>query len=256
MDDNIAYLWNLAKAASKEGDIGTVNSTCSEILRREPEFWYARELPKHTRGHYSQFDQDIFIESFFSTHRPINRRFVEVGAFDGVHYSNVRRLIEKHGWTGLCIEPVQENYDKLVKSHENDGVICVQAAVGESEGTAEIYVSRYPHLPDWGSDCASLSSELCSRWTDEYGAEWRTEEVRVATLTTLLDEANIETFDFLSVDAEGHDLEVLRSLDFSRFHPQLIIVEVGTSRDSLIAFLSKQGYSVWRDLGQDLILQG
>lgn len=85
-------------------------------------------MPRQEDGYYSQLDQDKVIEAFFRRHGPKHRRFVEVGAFDGIHYSNVRRLHEAYGWTGVSIEPVRKNFQRLLDSYAGSGVHCVRAA--------------------------------------------------------------------------------------------------------------------------------
>jgi len=245
--------WYIAQAARKLGTLELVDSACAAVLKANPEFWFAREFPKHARGYYAQLGQDKILETFFQTNPPRARRFVEVGAFDGVHYSNVRRLHEAHGWTGLCIEPVSKNFKKLSASYQGSDVRCIQAAVSSQDGQLDIHVSHYPHLPDWGSDVASVGGADQERWTKRYGAEWTLEKVPSRRLTRLLDEAGIDDFDLLSIDAEGHDLEVLASLDFERFQPQAIVIEFGVRKAEVLRFLEAQGYSVLKDNGQDFI---
>lgn len=245
--------WYVARSAAKLGQVELVDQACDLVMRANPQFWFARELPKHARGFYAQMDQDKVIEEFFQSQPPKAKVFVEVGAFDGVHYSNVRRLHERHGWSGVCVEPVEKNFTKLKSSYESTSVQCVRAAVADTEGEIEMHVSTYPHLPDWGSDVASITGESCERWQTEYGAEWRKEKVALKKLTTIIVEAGITQVDLLSIDAEGHDLAVLKSLDFARFAPQLIVVEYGNEREPIAELLGQNGYSLLQDNGQDLI---
>lgn len=245
--------WYIAQSARQMGQLDLVDQSCARVLELCPEFWFAREFPKHARGYYAQMGQDQLIEEFFREQPPRAKVFVEVGAFDGVHYSNVRRLQERYGWTGLCIEPVQKNFAKLSQSYRGTSVKCVRAAVTETDGEMEMNVSTYPHLPDWGSDVASLTGEDMGRWQRQYGAQWTKEKVPARKLTTLLDGAGIRQFDLLSIDAEGHDLEVLKSLNFNRFSPKLIIVEYGPKREAIARFLARQGYTLLLDNGQDLV---
>jgi len=247
--------WTLAQAAAKVGDIPAVDHICKQIVQGLPKFWFARELPKHARGHYAQSDQEAVIERFFREKPPRDRIFVEVGGFDGVHYSNVRRLQEAHGWTGLSVEPVTKNYKKLSKSYQGRPVVCVHAAVGMQQGEAELHVSTYPHLPDWGSDVATFVPDRKAEWVSKFSAEWTTERVSVKPLTTILDENGISRFDLLSVDVEGHDLVVVQSLDFTRFRPQLIVIEYGKDRAPILAFLTEKGYTLHHDNGVDLFMR-
>ena len=246
--------WLIAQAQKNIGNAPAVDEACAEVLKQNPEFWFARELPKHARGYYSQIGQDEIIEQFFKAHPPKDRVFVEVGAFDGVHYSNVRRLQETHNWRGISIEPVKKNFDKLVESYTGAPVICIRCAAGEKEGFSELNVSTYPHLPDWGSDVATFSESETHRWNQKYGAVWRKEHVPVKTLTSVLRENSIPALDFLSIDAEGHDLDVLKGLDFSVYQPQLIVVEYNRDRQEIFNFLVVRGYLLWLDNGQDLFM--
>jgi FkbM family methyltransferase len=245
--------WQMALAAKAIDNLQLVDDTCRIIMNIDPEFWYARELPKHAHGYYAQSGQDEVIEKFFQHQKPKSKTFIEVGAFDGVHYSNVRRLVEKYGWTGISIEPVEKNFNKLQKSYIKHPVKCRRYAVGPTDGLTEIHVSTYPHLPDWGSDVASISEDEKHRW-DKFGALWHTETVPLRRLTSIIQEEGISTLDLLSVDAEGHDLDVLKGLDFELFSPHLIVVDYGDTRDEILRFLASQGYTLWLDNGQDLFM--
>lgn len=244
--------WYLAKAAAQQKDLRRVIAECTTVLAAQPEYWFARELPKHVRGYYAQCGQDEAIEAYFAAHPTEDGVFVEVGAFDGVHYSNVRRMHEQHGWRGVSIEPVLTNYAKLARAYEGTDVVCLNLAIADEEGDAEMLVSTYPHLPDWGSDVASLSDESTERWTQAYGATWERQPVRVERLTTVLDRAGVSRVDLLSVDAEGHDLDVLRSLDLDRVRPTMIVVESGEEESAILELLTSAGYGVWRKTPQDI----
>ncbi len=245
--------WYIAQAARSAGQLNLVDEACAAVLKANPGFWFARELPKHGRGYYSQLGQDRIIEEFFTRHPSRTKVFVEVGAFDGVHYSNVRRLHETHGWSGIAFEPVSKNFRKLAAAYAGSTVRCVQSAVSTSDGELAINVSTYPHLPDWGSDVATLGEADTARWQREFGAIWTREQVPVRRLTRLLDEAAITDFDFISIDTEGHDLEVLRSIDFARFRPQLIVIEYGEHKAAIAEVLRREGYATLQDNGQDFI---
>ncbi len=244
--------WYIARVAKRLGNLSLVDSACAAVLKANPEFWFARELPKHARGYYAQLGQDRFIEEFFAQQPPDHRVFVEVGAFDGVHYSNVRRLVEHHGWSGVSIEPVGRNFENLTRSYAGHPVRCIRAAASNTPGEVALHVSSYPHLPQWGSDVASISGADNARWEKRYQASWSREVVPARTLTSILDEAGIRGFDLLTIDAEGHDLEVLESLDLDRFQPQLVVIEYGSRRELILGLLARHGYSILLDNKQDL----
>ena len=92
---------------------------------------------------------------------------------------------------------------------------------------------------------------------------YRKKTVRADTLTNLLDRTKYRgrQIDFLTVDAEGHDHEVLRSLDFSRYAPRLIAVETHfptfdeVKNDALYQLLTGQGYVLANWIGLTLIFR-
>ncbi|MDT9187295.1 MAG: FkbM family methyltransferase [Limnospira sp. PMC 894.15] len=250
---NWQSLWFLARVARSKNHLNLLDMACANVLSINPDFWFAREFPKHARGYYSQSGQEKIIEEFFRDFPPKYKFFVEVGAFDGYHYSNVRRLYEQKGWTGICIEPVRKNFAKLIKSYQNTPIHCIQAAIGSTPGMANLNVATYPHLPDWGSDVSSLYDKEMERW-QRYGAVWEKETVSVLTLTQILCDRQVVGIDLLSIDTEGHDLEVLKGLDFENFKPRLIVIEYGSQRSEIMDFIKPWGYSVIYDNGQDLFL--
>lgn len=247
-------VFSLAKSAARSGCLACCRAVSQKILQWQPDYWFARELPRQLEGYYSQLDQDRFIERFFTTNGARFRRFIEVGAFDGVHYSNTRRLALKYGWQGISIEPVRKNHQRLIDSYAGTSVECLRLAASNREGRLEINVSTYPHLPEWGTDVASLEASETSRW-GKYGAVWSKEKVEVTTINNLLQERKIIGFDLISVDVEGHDLAVLQGVDFNLHKPSLVIVEYSSNRDSILGYMINQGYGLARDNGQDLFLE-
>jgi FkbM family methyltransferase len=242
----------LASAAKPLRNLDLIESACAAIRKAHPSFGFASEFPKHCRGYYSQVGQDKIIESYFLKNPPREKFFVEVGAFDGVHYSNVRRLHETYGWKGLSIEPVKQNFEKLRKSYENTGVICEFAAVSSREYEAEINVASYVDFPEWGSDIARLDQKDATASTGSI--RWEKQKVMAMPLTRILEKHGIRAFSFLSIDAEGHDLEVLHSLDTKIFRPEMIVVEYIGQRRGILDWAEANRYQVRYDNGMDWFL--
>jgi len=173
--------------------------------------------------------------------------FVELGANDGLRQSNTWLLQEVYGWTGLLIEPSPIRYRECMANRSFAKAPHVRCAAcvpfGFLERFVEIEDSDLMSVAkglDVSNDQAFSHAELGKKFLDDqrdrfvYGSPAR-------TLTSLLDEvmAPVE-FDLLSLDVEGNELAVLRGLDFSRYRPRWILVEV---RDSEICgFLQAAGY--------------
>jgi len=204
---------------------------------------------RHLRS-CSQIGQDRYILLFFTIFRPKRKLFVDVGAFDGINFSNTRLLYE-HGWTGLCVEPCTRNYVKLETLYRGTGVTTAQVAISDWEGVTDLNVASIPNAEDWGSDVSSLNKAETARWPNY---RWEKEQVVVTTLNSLLAQHDIREMDLLAIDTEGEDLKVLRGIDLDQHRPALIVVEQGRDRTAILQLARGHGYRLWMDNGQDLFL--
>ncbi len=161
--------------------------------------------------HYSQFAEDISIARFFPKgHKGV---FIDVGCFHPKKYNNTWALYKK-GWSGINIDIDSikiEGFDIIRPRDEN-----IHSAVSNSEG----------EISYWANGFYSLTTSLDDSFVDgQQGYIKKT--TQCSKLTNLIDSSKYKDseIDFLTVDAEGHDLEVLESLDFHRYKPSLIAVE-------------------------------
>lgn len=210
----------------------------SKVLDAVPMFDGALTYQLYLNGYYSQWGQDTLVEDFFRFNKPRSRIFVDVGAYDGITLSNTKRLFDI-GWSGVCVEPVSSNFQKLEALYAGTDVKCVQKAISFKEGVVNISVA--------GTGSAIV---------DKPGAT--TEQIRSCKLTKVLDQLHIRDVDFLSIDAEEVDFEVLQSLDFGRFRPQLIVIEYNSSkeeREQISAFMRERDYVLWHDNVQDVFFR-
>lgn len=155
--------------------------------------------------------------------------FVEVGANDPEQWSQSFHL-EKLGWRGIVVEP-QPHLAELLRQRRKAKVYCVACSAPENSGQRMTL-----HL-------AGRHSSFDPR-LKVVGV--RPEGSLEAPLTTL-DEILIETgapspVDFLAVDVEGHEMEVLRGFDFARWRPRLILLEDLVLDTRLHRFMQAQGY--------------
>lgn len=199
---------------------------------------------------FSQMQQDLIAYKFFAIYPPKSGFFIDVGAFDGVKYSNTRLFYQK-GWGGICFEPVEKNYRKLEECYVNTNVITVKAAITDFTGTLDLNVATIPWSPDWGSDVSSASDDVVKKW-DRY--QWEKETVPAFTLNSALEKYGINVVDYVSIDVEGQEVAVLRGFDLHKYHPALVIVEYSSQEEEmeLRMLMSANGYFLWQDNGQDL----
>lgn len=199
---------------------------------------------------YAQLGQDLLVVYFFKHYPPSKKVFLDVGAFDGIGFSNTRLLFEQ-GWSGICVEPVLKNYLKLEKLYSNTSVITIRAAAADFEGEMMLNVATIPWAKDWGSDVSSPTDDALELWPDYI---WEKESVPVVTVNKILEQNKVEHVDFVSIDVEGQEMAVLLGFDLNKYQPRLIVVEYSRpgERIRLIDHLRLQGYFIWNDNGQDL----
>lgn len=162
--------------------------------------------------------------------------FVEVGANDPQKDSQSWHL-EQQGWTGILIEPVPELAAELKRVRKAQ-VFEVACSSPEQAGkvlrlhVAGPFSSFDPNLAVTG-----MRAE-------------RTVDVKVCTLDAVLVEGGATApLDLLSVDVEGHELEVLRGFDFARWKPRLILLEDHVSGLDKHRFMRRAGYTLMRRTG-------
>jgi FkbM family methyltransferase len=149
--------------------------------------------------------------------------FVEVGANDPKVGSNTYSL-EVMGWNGLLIEP---NPILSTKLEKNRRAKVKQVACSQIEGTLSIYI------PEGASGLAHVinDSEV------EMLGQGETIVVRAVRLTDLLEQLGFpQTIDYLSIDVEGHEVDVLNGLDLSRFQFQAVTIEHNYNDEAIAYF--------------------
>jgi FkbM family methyltransferase len=143
---------------------------------------------------------------------------VDVGAADGYWNSNSCILLQRPGWRGVLIEPEPEQFKALAAMYEGrDGVICVECAIGPREGVQTLHC---------GGQVSTFKEANKESAEVNHGIKYTTAEVRVRNLTKLLDELGIQgEIDFMSIDVEGMNFEVWKTLDKNRYSPKLVCIE-------------------------------
>jgi len=171
----------------------------------------------------SQFSQDSYLnENIFRFQR--NGVFVDIGAHDGIQGSNTFFFEKELGWTGLAVEPILERYVDLVK---NRSCVCMNCCVHNKNTTVDFTEnSGYTEMLSGISE--TYDPRHVQRLDLEkkiYGGESKTVKKQAYTLSKLLELNDIYNIDYLSIDTEGNEKEILQGIDFSRFTIRVITVE-------------------------------
>jgi len=159
--------------------------------------------------------------------------FVEVGANEPRARSQTWHL-EQAGWNGLLIEP-QPDLAQELRALRMAKVFAVACSSPENAGrTLPLHVA---------GPLSSLDRAAMAPGT----APEKTIEVPIRTLDSILEEAQAPAgFDFLSIDVEGHEIDVLRGFDLARWQPRLILLEDHVADLSKHRYLTAGGYRIVR----------
>lgn len=204
----------------------------------------AHALRRSFTGDTSQLGEASLAHSLAEPDWP--RWIVEVGANDGITASNAR-LFLRRGWHALLVEPNPHIFPRLVENVKAwPRAQCVQVACSDAPGTLPLRI--------FADDPTGMLSTIHTKAESNRGRTRpvaEVHEVEVLTLTALLDDYQVPSdFGILSVDAEGHDLQVLQGLDFERYRPRLIITESDErTEDEKRSLLQDQGYALTEHVG-------
>ena len=179
---------------------------------------------------YSQNDEQRYITEYFGDTKG---RFLDIGAYDGRTFSNTLRLAEL-GWSGLCLEPDPIVFPHLENVHaEHTYVRCVRAAFGPHSGTIKFYTSN-------GDAISTTNDAHKAKW--EAGWKVTYTEIEVPTMTWADIESNFaQPFEFVNLDVEGTNWELLQLLPLSHMSTKLICVEHDSKINEIIAYCASHG---------------
>lgn len=171
---------------------------------------------------YSQNNEDQIIAEYFGIGK-IN--VLSIGENDGKTLSNVLRSIEE-GASGLLIEPSPVAYERMRELHkDNDKVQMLNVAIGLHDHTADFYESG-EHL---GTGDIALLSTLHANEVDRWkssGEKFNKTKTEVISFASLMELSPLKTFDLISIDTEGADIDILRQMDLTSLKCRMLIIEV------------------------------
>lgn len=195
--------------------------------------------------YYSQEGQDQYLEKhFFKNFK--NGTFVDVGAHDGVTYNNTKFFAENHAWKGINIEPISEVFNSLCVNRPGD--INLNIAISDTDGVADFIVNKgYTEM--LSGLYSSYDPRHMQRLLNENSAtDSTTSIIKVPTrkLETVFDENNISRVHYLTVDVEGGEFQVIKSINFNKVFIDVIQFEQNYKDTSLqiIEYLKNKGYEI------------
>jgi FkbM family methyltransferase len=156
----------------------------------------------------------------------IGGSFIEIGAYDGVTWSNTDFLARDLDWQGIYVEPMPEPVKSCGVNHAKNDITVIQKAVSDHNGIEKLYLSTgishtvEPKVAGMGDPFRDASEKFSGSYL----------EVECITLEQLFEDSwniyGMTCVDLLVIDIEGAEEKILRSFNISKFMPTVVIVEV------------------------------
>jgi FkbM family methyltransferase len=185
---------------------------------------------------YSQLGQDLKVLQFYNN--KTDGFFIEIGASDGILFSNTYLLEKKYNWKGICVEPLPEKFKLLCDNRPNS--LCYNKPVYNESNKKVIFdiAHNFDLLSGITTNIDCHSNQVNENKTQI--------ELTTISLNDLLEQSNAPRFiDYLSLDTEGSEFEILKSLDFNKYTFGLIDVEhnfIEPRRTNIKDLLTSNGY--------------
>jgi FkbM family methyltransferase len=163
---------------------------------------------------YSQNAEDVVLRRIF---RDVHNGFyVDIGA-GYPSLNSVSKYLYDSGWSGINIEPQSDIFNILDDSRTRDTNLNVAIDKSNTVHLLNVFPDR------WG---LATISEAVSTQHSKLGLRIKHQNVQTHTLTYILDTYAIsQTINLLKIDVEGYENEVIESLDFNRYLPEVIVIE-------------------------------
>jgi FkbM family methyltransferase len=199
------------------------------------------------RTSYAQCGEDLVVGFVLEALGITQATYLDIGAHHPTKINNTYAFY-KQGGSGVCIEPDPAQHTLLKRKRPKD--LCLNIGVGPSEETsAKFYVLR-------PSTLSTFSEKEAKRFTQSEGAILdKVLAVPMISLNTIFEQYFETPPDFISIDVEGLEIQILQAADLYQYRPIVFCIETlsysskGNEEKSknIITLMSSRGYMVYGD---------
>ena len=182
----------------------------------------------YKRKNYSQFDEDLFLVNFFKDKK--KGKFVDLGAFHPIRYNNTY-LLYKKGWSGTNVDlnPAAIDMFNIVRTRDDNKCALISD------------VSNIEKIVYYEHNFSAVNSLIL---TEELKKVLKEKMPMISkTFTDLVN----HDFDFLNIDLEGHDYEVLKNIDLKKYRPKLICIEIlenSVDKEKIFSYMENNNFKL------------
>jgi len=192
---------------------------------------------------HSQYNQDEYLETnIFKGYK--NGFYVDVGAHDGITINNTLYFEQNNNWRGINIEPIKKVFDNLVINRPNN--INLNCAVCNNDGETD-FLCNTGYTEMLSGIKENFDIRHLGRLQGEniqHGSITEVIKVETKKLETILDENHISHINYLSIDVEGGEFEVIKSINFDKVFIDVIGFENNYDDVSvpIVEYLENKGF--------------
>jgi len=226
----------MAILQTKENFMSIISNYVQKYLKWKYKEIKCNLLDCYATKSYSQEGEDLILKRFFEGKK--NGFYVDVGAHHPKRFSNTY-LFYQMGWRGINIDPNHDAIKLFKKNRPRD--INLECGISDLEGKKQYYIFDEPALNSFSKEYA----DMIQITTNNHVKDIRLVDVHRLSAVLAANMPDDTIIEFMSIDAEGYDINVLRSNDWSKYRPQLLIVEeleYSFERSSIYKYLAELGY--------------
>lgn len=204
--------------------------------------------------YYSQYLQDVFVDIVFFNKKG-NGYFIDIGAYDGIKFSNTYYFEKKYQWQGVAVEPNKEVFYRL---EQNRNCNLINGVISDIDGQVE-----YMRVEGEGEMLSGIVNNFAEKHinridksVENFGGNKVVETVDSYSIKTVIKKYQIDHISILSIDTEGSELQILKTFPFDVIKPKVILVENNFRSKEFNDYLTFHGYRFCFRLGDDIYLNG
>jgi len=198
------------------------------------------------RKSYSMLGEDLIIEKFFK--KKNKGIYVDIGCYHPIDGNNTYLLFKK-GWEGLNIDLNKTSIDLFNIARKND--INLRIAITNQSKKIKFFYRKKINMLN------TINKKFAN---SNFRKGFNTDYIQAATLNSVLEKTKLKNkkIDFLNIDIEGNEINALKTLNFKKYNPRLICIEIHNpiiksrrnnfTSNPIYKFLKKKGYKhIWKN---------
>jgi FkbM family methyltransferase len=207
-----------------------------------------RFFGKNYQMSYSQCGEDLIIRYIFRSLGISKPTYIDIGTNDPIKINNTY-LFYKNGSRGILIEPNQALCPLIKKKRSKDICLNIGVAIKNSETTGDLYIMSSHTLSTFSKEEAEKYVQFGSQKIKEIA------KVKLVPLNAIIKKYGNGTPNLISLDTEGLDLQILQSLNWDKYRPEVVCVETLTYTENqteqkipeILEFMKNKNYGIYAD---------